>query len=397
LTSASGYYKLSEVSSFLFKFFGVSKCVDTLQNSNQLFLMRDEIMSNLNESAKKAITDKSEIQTQLRNRENIANSLGKLKKEIIAKKAAIDELEIQIQQSEAMEDDAWKSISKKILEGETFGDDISDFVIVKYGRPFPEIIEKFNAMNQMFPGKLGQFFMVVHNKKHQGCSNNGESGFSIKEEYIIGVITGEKLEFDLIGQNFLFPSDSKCATLSAGKFKLHQKNAAELLEDHANGHNNNEKLRIIVGDNEVIECIRERKNTSQFCRSSIFLEKSLDSFPDLRACLVGMQVGKTKELYTSLAQCFHLKTKKTYLGGGLGEDEQKLLTTLGGRICVFAEELKALGVDVYAVLLPLLIEKISLECEDILLGANNLGRLECLTELEVVNKKMFPIPRAMKN
>lgn len=329
------------------------------------------------------------------------NNFRKLIKEVMENKDAVNESEQQIQARKTKEEEIWSSISKGILNGETFGDPVSDFVIVQYGKLYPEIVKKFNEMSQAFAGNVDQFFLVVHDKQvRYQFSGNGKGDFVRQEEYILGVATGESLKFDLQKRKFSFPSSDKCATSLGAKLEFHQKNAAEMLESYQAWSDNDEELLVIVGDDEVVEYLQGKYNIPQLCKSSIFLEKSLDKLPKIEACLVGMQGNEIRELYLVLAQYSHLKTKLAYSGEHLNKEEQCLLIKLNNSINTLVQELKSLGVDVCSGLLPLLVEKISLECEATLLGAvlgiDSPEHVKCLERLAAVNEKLPLIPKIRK-
>lgn len=325
----------------------------------------------------------------------------KLVQGILKRETHVNKLKDQIGQFEKTDEEAWKLVREGILEGETFGDPISDFVIVTHGKRSPEIVEKFNKLNRMFIGKAGQFFLVAHDKQVcQQFSGNDEVNFVRQEEYILGVATGESLKFDLQKRKFSFPSSDKCATSLGAKLEFHQKNAAEMLESYQAWSDNDEELLVIVGDDEVVEYLQGKYNIPQLCKSSIFLEKSLDKLPKIEACLVGMQGNEIRELYLVLAQYSHLKTKLAYSGEHLNKEEQCLLIKLNNSINTLVQELKSLGVDVCSGLLPLLVEKISLECEATLLGAvlgiDSPEHVKCLERLAAVNEKLPLIPKIRK-
>lgn len=211
------------------------------------------------------------------------------------KKTRADELNQQAKDLYVEVNQGWNELSQLIREGgQSTGDQLKDFVIVRYGIFGAEEVEqRFRALQEKIKNHQGQYMMLVQAKEDRirfsGPGDVRDSDFITRLELDIGVIDAESLILD--PPQFFFPTGGKHAIcgkpyeespvgMYEGNLTLH------LFEDM--GLKTSQELQILVGDQEVIDWFKGQPDSegyvAVFCEVNYLFGRSV-AFPKLTAYL----------------------------------------------------------------------------------------------------------------
>ncbi|MFA5994108.1 MAG: hypothetical protein WC823_04060 [Parcubacteria group bacterium] len=320
-------------------------------------------------------------------------TLQELADEMAGKNGQIEQATSQTGKIAADMNATWRLIRERILAGESYGNPISDYVIVKYGELRQEVVDKLNTAQQRFSDCLGQYFMMIQSKPYRWkYSSNGDGDFCDKDELIVGVVVGDFFEFDLSKRNFIFPEKcNRCITLYSGELELHEKHAVEMLTNYSSGCVDDMGLQIIIGNDEVLVHIRRLGLVPQFCEGSVFLGKSLDAYPVFRDCLAKMRNNEIRELYRLMTKLTWMKVEliSSKVDAHEFKENEKRVVRIREMIAAVISRLESLGVDVSHNLRPLMGKKAALESRMAFLVIGTLDHAECFKELEVIDEALF--------
>jgi len=162
-------------------------------------------------------------------------------------------------------------IRERIKKGDSTGDRIRDFVIVRYGRPDEAIEAKYREFETLIGQHIGQFVLLVTRgeglwiRRNPGPAQEGDWG--IETEYELGVIESGELLLDLEHETYEIPTGRRRVTWKAGTEPHHAERnvGAFLYRDTILGNGRAHKLEhvqrhsqdpilaveIVVGDDAV--------------------------------------------------------------------------------------------------------------------------------------------------
>ena len=83
-------------------------------------------------------------------------------------------------------------LKKRIVSGETTGDEIIDFVLVRYGALNKEVVDFYRELDAKFRASVGQFVLLAHTYKKQFCWRDPgparSEDYAAVTDYYLGII-----------------------------------------------------------------------------------------------------------------------------------------------------------------------------------------------------------------
>ncbi len=132
------------------------------------------------------------------------------------KESRCDEMALQAKELYSEVTKGWRDVQQRIKDGETTGDQLKDFVIVRYGLPSEEIEQRFRDLQARFKNHQGQYVMVVQKVREQivfrGPGEGRDNDYAIRTELSIGMLAADSLIINSKSGEFFFPTGGKYAT-----------------------------------------------------------------------------------------------------------------------------------------------------------------------------------------
>ncbi len=115
----------------------------------------------------------------------------------------------------------WKLIRDKIKQGESSGDSIRDFAIVRYGYPMEKYEETYRLIDERVKLHNGEFVLMIERSESlHGCFGMGATAtnddYHVDTYFYLGLIDGTGLEIDPPNGNCSIPTKG---VVSLGKFR----------------------------------------------------------------------------------------------------------------------------------------------------------------------------------
>jgi len=202
----------------------------------------------------------------------------------------------------------WDGIKQLIISGESLGDPLKEFIIVRYGALYEEIEKRYLDIQERFKEHQGQYIMLVKIKKERIRFNLiGEerpSDYIKVPELNIGVLSADEFLFNPPEGQFFFPTSGKHVTCSDydSRNSVHvQEGDLTLGFTEDMGLNTSPDLQILVGDHDVVGWFEKQSSPSyseMFCELNVIFKKSV-SFPVLKA-YVDLKQAELSEDYKIL-------------------------------------------------------------------------------------------------
>lgn len=289
------------------------------------------------------------------------NTLNEAIQSARAKDANVKGLYTQLTMAQEEASKNWSIIRQRIQNGETTGDQLTDFAILRYGFYFAEAIDVHRNLEKQVAECQGQFVMLV--KKTQEQIRWGGSGSERPDDFIprikleAGVISGHSFVFNKDKLSFSFPTGGKHIAYPES-FSGAGVQTEILSSDLGVGFldeivlKNHTDLLILWGDQDVIKWFQDHCSEhwlKVFRLMNISLEKIIE-FPELQEFLKkrqaqllrDYQMASAGESFLSL-KCSELKESDKDYGSrkaGLAaivkekEDIAKEAYILGLQICL---------------------------------------------------------------
>jgi len=116
-----------------------------------------------------------------------------------------------------------KNIQELIIAGKTSGDRLEDFLLVCTGKISKTLLKAYRELEGMFSGKKGELILVISRMREEhgpivkylgvhGCNgilDRNSKIYKFKERFVLGILSDEKILFNLKEKTCVFPTDGK--------------------------------------------------------------------------------------------------------------------------------------------------------------------------------------------
>mgnify|MGYP001582145151 CR=1 FL=1 len=122
-----------------------------------------------------------------------------------------------------------KALQGRVKDGETTGDRIKDFVLVRYGFLSDEIEAVYRDIEKRVKAHVGEFVFVFSAKdEHEGCTGFGGKGYYVRKNNLyLGILKKDFLILDKPDKGCSFPTERFVCFEDSRKCKTIDKNLSE--------------------------------------------------------------------------------------------------------------------------------------------------------------------------